>query len=246
MGIVVCVPFFDPHPLFLPHFIEFYAANKAKHKLQLAWSSRRPLHNAQHDAVRLALDHSDFTHVLFVEDDHWGFPVDGIERLLEDDLDVVGFHTFSRKPPFHSLCMRRRDKSLPIDQACVLNMTPFERISVDEPLIQETDLLSWGMTLVRTSVFRQIDGDPFECWGKVPTDSVFCELCERAGIKRHVDFSFHLPHGDVTQERRVPLLRVHEYEKALGLQGYGTGRPTGGTLSGTFFSSTDGNLGGAP
>ena len=212
--IAVCVPLFDPHEDFIPHFIEWYAANKREYDLRLAYEYKKPLHKIQAAAVDLAQKQG-CTHILFVEDDHWGFPVDGLETLLAEDKDVVGFVTVSKSYPFHTLCMRRGDSSYDITYTGHKNMFPFER-APESPEVQTTDLLSWAFTLVKIEVFEKLQEDPFRFWGDVPTDSEFCQQCELEGIERHVHFGYLIPHGDVTAENRGLLRQMHSIQLQAG------------------------------
>ena len=210
--VAVCVPLFDPHINFLPHFVEWYAANKKEYDLRLAWAYKRPLHNAQSAAVNMAREQG-CTHILFIEDDHWGFPVDGLEVLLEEDKDVIGFWTCSRKYPFHNLNMRKIDPELSLLQTEVENMRPFTYVE-GQDLVQETDLLSWAFTLVKMEVFDKIE-DPFTMWGKVPTDSQFCEACDDKEIKRYVHFGCGIPHGEVHPAERWVHQKAEELKRQV-------------------------------
>jgi hypothetical protein len=211
--ITVCVPFLDPHENFLPHFIEWYAANKRQHDLRLEFQQRRPLHKVQAAAVELARKNKS-SHILFTEDDHWGFPVDGLEVLLEEDKEVIGFWTISRRYPFNALCMRRNDESLPITQTEIPNMHPFERVDSEQEMVQKTDLLSWAFTLVETKVFDFID-DPFTQWGEVPTDSQFCHNCQERGIDRWIHFGYGMPHADIVPNERYAHHRSHMIMRSM-------------------------------
>lgn len=195
MSIVVCVPWLKPHTKFLPHFIEWYAANKAKHDLRLHFRMYKALHEVQDEAVHAARGLK-ASHVLFIEDDHWGFPVDGVEELLRQEKDAIGFQTVRRSPPFRSLAMKKRDPSLSMIERH-RNLDPHER--GEGPEIQATDVLTWAFTLVRTDVFERLYAagkDPFRQWGPVPTDSYFAQYCEELDIPRYVHFGYTIPHGD--------------------------------------------------
>lgn len=215
--IFVCVPWVkvDPAKKFLPHFIEWYAYNKEPHDLRLNFQMYRPLNEVQEETVEMALKHG-ASHVLFVEDDHWGFPVDGLEVLLEEDKDVIGFQTFRKKYPFASLAMLKKhpEKSLIGRKNDLLKdgavLTPHER--GDGPEVQKTDLLTWAFTLVKTDVFRKLEEAnlyPFEKFGPVPTDSYFNQYCEDIGIERHLHFGFGIAHGE-HDPKDLPELRKIE------------------------------------
>lgn len=52
------------------------------------------------------------SHILFTEDDHWGFPVDGLQPLIDADEDVIGYSTYSRKFPYLPFNLRKKDASI--------------------------------------------------------------------------------------------------------------------------------------
>ena len=215
--ITVCVPLFDPHENFLVDFCEFYAFNKRRHSLRLglgSLSDRKPLHHVQAAAVKTAQENGS-EHILFIEDDHWRFPTDGLDVLLGAERDVVGFATVGRKYPFASMALKRTDRRLSILQTEIRNMQPIERVHEDQPVIMQADVVSWGMCLVKTELFARFEKDPFRKWGEVPTDSLFAHECELLGIPRFVHFGTVLPHGDVLPEERLQLQQLHNYKIAL-------------------------------
>ena len=212
--IVVSVPWVkvDPGKKFLPHWIEWYAANKVRHGLRQHFEIYRPMYAVQEEAVEMALQW-EASHVLFVEDDHWGFPIDGLDVLLKEDKDVIGFQTFRKMWPYSSLAMQssgtphsligRKEDLL----AAGLALTPHDRGDGEE--VQETHVITWAFTLVKTDVFRRLHDIglyPFQQQGPVPTDSYFNQYCEDAGIKRHVHFGFGIAHGEHDPED-LPMLR---------------------------------------
>jgi hypothetical protein len=202
--IVVCVPWVkvDPAKKFLPQWMEWYAFNKEKHDLRQNFQMYRPLYEVQEETVEMA-KRQGASHVLFVEDDHWGFPIDGLDVLLEADEEVIGFQTFRKKYPYASLAMKKdnpehnmigRREDL---EAMGLALRPHEQ--GDGPEVQETDMITWAFTLVKMSVFEKlhIAGKfPFQQQGPVPTDSYFNQYCDDIGIKRHVHFGFGIAHGE--------------------------------------------------
>ena len=191
--IIVCVPFLKPHAKFLPHFCEWYAANKAPHNLILNWKTYKALHEVQEQSV-MAAQQLGATHVLFVEDDHWGFPVDGLEVLLAEDKDAIGFQTFRRSWPYRSLAMKKMDPSLTLI-GTHRNLIPHDQGSGEQ--VQETDVVTWAFTLVKVfNALYEAGKKPFQQWGPVPTDSFFNQYCEDIGIKRHIHFGYPIPHGD--------------------------------------------------
>ena len=211
--IVVCDPITQLHPKHLPHLMQFYAQNWEKHNLVLHMEMNRPLHKVQMNAVETALEMGS-SHVLFTEHDHWGYPVDGLEVLLEQDKDVIGLPTYMRKYPYLPMCMRKRDASLSFitTKRNLLSFYPPDVLS-------ETDLITWAFTLVKTEVFKRMKEagrEPF-VWDTVPTDSHFCQHCEEMGIPRYVCAAYFVNHGELPKEH--VLFHRRMFDAILASQG---------------------------
>ena len=215
MSIVICVPWVKPIPQFMSEFPDWYADNKKAYDLKLHWKMWRPLHEVQAGAVKLAREIG-ASHIMFTEDDHWHFPIDGLEHLLAADKDVIGYPSYFKMFPFYSLVMRKKDpqKSLLADEK---NLMPISQAA--GPVVQEVDVITWAFTLVKAGVFERLAGDPFAFTGNPPTDSQFCELCDHAGIPRHVHFGAMIRHGDVEPEM-IPHMRKM-YAEMLAQMKYG-------------------------
>ena len=202
MSIMVSVPYFKPHRQFLPHFIEWYAANKVKHDLRLNFQMFRALHHAQSEAVVLA-EKMGCTHILWTEDDHWGYPIDGLDELLAADKDVIGFPSYHKTHPYTSMTFRKRDKSISLIEG-VPNLAPIYQGMGQT--VEKVDLLPWSFLLTKVDVFKKLKDNPFAQWGQCPTDSYFCQYCADVGIDIHVHFGFTISHGDVAVDE-IPFYR---------------------------------------
>jgi len=165
--IVVCIPRLDPHDKHLEHWQEFYAANKARYDLRPLITYNKAPHRAQQQAVNLAR-RIGATHILFTESDQWGYPLDGLDVLLEADKDVIGFRTYSHRYPYGTLNFRKQrpEHSLllhPKDQRRLDAKVEWFGKEKDGPDIVKCDLLSWAFTLVKMSVFHKMR----KAWGHV-------------------------------------------------------------------------------
>ena len=204
--IVLCVPVTSAHNKHTPHLMEWYAENRDKHNLVLHWALGRPLHKVQASAVEVAKE-IDASHVLFTEHDQWGYPVDGLDVLLKDDKDVVGLPTYMRKYPYLPMCMRKKDPEISF-VTTERNLVSFYPTQV----LEQTDLITWAFTLVKTDVFRRMEEEgrnPW-VWDTVPTDSHFCQHCEDMGIERWINASFFINHGEHRKEDVVFLRRCYD------------------------------------
>jgi|TARA_Y100000310_G_scaffold197800_1_gene197863 hypothetical protein len=213
--IVVCVPWIKANPRHMEHFTEWYAMNMVPHNLKRVRLFWKALHQAQGRALEIARKVG-ASHVLFTEDDQWGYPVDGLDTLLAADRDVIGFKSYFKKYPYLSMAFRQIDKEMSLIGK-VPNFHQIEGIGHGDE-IQEVDLLSWAFTLVKMEVFDKMDEaglDPFRQWGPNPTDSFFCEYCKRLGIKKYVHFGATIGHGDVGPWEIMHYRRLHESMNAM-------------------------------
>lgn len=215
--IYVCVPWVKVDPLkkFLPDFIKWYGQNALAHDLRLNMEIYRPLYEVQGETVEKARK-AGASHVLFVEDDHWAFPVDGLEVLLEADKDAIGFQTFRKVWPYASLAMRRENPNINLigsHQELLdngLRLLPHDRGSGEE--IQETSILTWAFTLVKMEVFDRMQAaglNPFKQQGPVPTDSYFAQYASDLSIPLHIHFGWAIAHGQ-HDPRDLDLVREIE------------------------------------
>jgi len=205
-NITVCVPFMKVHKKHLDHFTEWYALNKARHGLELFREYWQALHKVQGQAVKMARA-SGHSHILFTEDDHWGYPAEGLARLLDHDKDVVAFPSYFKDYPYNSFAMNKGGAYNLISG----DKKPLKR--VHGVGVQKVDFITWAFTLVRVDVFDRMEAaglTPFAQWGPVPSDSYFCQYCEDLGIDIHVDFSHVIAHGDIGPDDRPAARRMFE------------------------------------
>ena len=211
--ILCCVPFLKPHEKHMEHFFEWYIYNHSRFPLRRYREFYRSLQQVQSRAVQLARLMG-ASHILFTEDDQWGYPVEGLEALLEADKEVIGFKTYFKKYPYLSMAMRRKDPEVPLDLITrTQHLVQIEGVGPGTDPIQKVDLLSWAFTLVRMTVFDRMEEaglEPFRQWGPVPTDSFFCQYCEDIGVEKFVDFRYTIGHGDIPPGQLHHYRRLHE------------------------------------
>ena len=204
--VMLCIPVNDVHPKHTPHVMQFYAENRHRHDMSLHWQLKQPLHKVQKMAVEVA-EQMGCTHVLFTEHDQWGYPVDGLDVLLEQDKDVIGLMTYMRNYPYLPMCMKKNDPSISL-----LTRERNLRSFYPGDALAKTDLLTWGFTLVKMDVFARMkaaDLNPW-VWGLVPTDSYFCQYCEDLDIERWCCSAYVVNHGDLPKEHVVFYRRMFD------------------------------------
>lgn len=211
MAILVSCPRIRDYPKHMDHFLHWFADNKHRHDLRGGWVHFERMHNALTRARTWARE-LECTHMLFTEDDHWGYPVDGLDVLLEADKDIIGFPSYSKRPPYPSTVFRTKgpDASLIEKPKNGTNITPIEQGA--GPDVQRVNLITWAFLLVKMDVFDKLDAaglDPFELDTKPPADSYFCQYTEDIGIKKYVHFGAVIGHGDIEPGARPFLNRMH-------------------------------------
>ena len=201
--VLFCIPVVNAHEKHIPHAMQFYAENMHKHDMLLHWELGRALHKVQNAAVNKALA-NDCTHVLFTEHDQWGYPVDGLDVLLDHDKDVIGLMTHMRKFPYLPMNMKKTDKN----ESFVTTKRNLRSFYPAHP-ISQTDLITWAFTLVKIDVFKRMKeaGKNPWVWDTVPTDSHFCQACEDLGIERWISPEYIINHGDLPKEH------IYHYQK---------------------------------
>lgn len=219
--IIVSRPFLTPYPPHMEGFQEWYARNCQKHNLKVLTQYYRALHHAQQAAVHYAAKVG-ATHILFTECDHWQYPDNGLDVLLEADKDVIGFQTYKRGYPHQNLCMRKENPDISMilpAKELIAKEAKLEPVgwSQGEDLIQKVDLITWAFTLVKVDVFKRMA----EAWGNL--------LVSQEDLAALID-------GDAATK-----YRLSEYtEEPLGLQPF---RQWGPRPTDSFFCQYCADLG---
>lgn len=142
----------------------------------------------RNELVQAALD-GGCDAVCFIDDDHV-FPPDSLNRLIAQDVPVVGALYPMRTPPYVSTGLVRVG-----DAGGHRGLTPDE--CATDGLVA-VDALGMGLTLIRYDVFRQLDAPWFRVshsHGKDIDDGMFfCASCREAGIPLAVDCGLKIGH----------------------------------------------------
>lgn len=119
-----------------------------------------------------------YTHLLFVDSD-MEFPMNGLNRLLQHDVEFVGANCTTRKHPVettaHDLEGNRID-------------------SRGKTGLEEVQHVGLAFTLIKTSAIRKVGGPPLFLMDWIPPIGAYCGedvyLCQRLadkGVKLHID-----------------------------------------------------------
>lgn len=179
----------------LPHTTFFYAN----------WISSRIADN-RNELAKLALEKG-HTHVLYIDAD-MVVPLDGIERLLNHDKDIVGA----------SACKRIDGQSDVIG----IPLHPDDAITTlkDDPLV-EMQSMGLPFMLIKTDVFKKLGipwfAEPYDENGiLIPEDTFFCQKVRQAGYKIWCDMPLTACMGHLgIKEYKPKPLEVSSYLRAV-------------------------------
>ena len=182
---------------------------KGRVEVGFRFAYRRPVHMAQEELAQFAVD-TGCTHILLMDDDIYDVKAEDIFKLLEADKEVIGGVMFTSKFP-HAMCaFRRYDLKTRIAEQPILDgparlyeIPPEQCIGV-----QECDLIPFGLTLIKTSVFSAIEKPWFHCDTQAPTDSWFMDSIMDKGLKPYVSFDVWLNHAGCNRVTRPFMVQM--------------------------------------
>lgn len=206
---------------FLNFWTELMTYNVPGRKFQVSYffAYRRPVQMAQEEIAQHAIN-CGCTHVLYIDDDIFDLKVEDFLKLLDADKDVVGGIMFTGGFPYSMCAFRRYDTDKKVAEMPILSgMTRLYEIPPEQRHgIVECDLIPFGFTLMKLSIFNKIPKPWFKCDCIAPTDSYFCDAIMEAGIKPHAHFDVWLNHKGVNRENQ-PLyhqIGTIENQKIVG------------------------------
>lgn len=166
-------------------------------KVTVAWEIG---HNIPHSLNLLmrGLLKTDFTHVLFLGDDHV-FAPDYLTRLLEHDLEMVAGLCLTRQPPFKPVVFTGFSGDKGLRRRLILEN--------QEPGLVPVHSMGTAGMLVKREVFETLT-DPWYEYGQIDSaqlteDLYFCDKAREAGYQIHCDTS--LPLGHITTATVWPV-----------------------------------------
>lgn len=147
------------------------------------------VHDARNKIVETAKERG-ATHLMFIDSD-MSFPADGIERLVEHNLDVVGGLYYRRQPPHYPVISQLVTDKDGVQSPVIPNEFPTDK------LFQVWGLAT-GFLLIKMSVFEKLQA-PYFYFGKLGKkelgeDYYFCKLVNDAGFKIWCDPTIPLGH----------------------------------------------------
>lgn len=154
---------------------------------RVVWQVKSMIDHARNNLVEEALKTPDYTHLLFIDDDHI-FKPDLAMRLLAHDVDIVGALAFKRRPEYDPCVYRQKDDG--------------KFYPILPKIFQEVDIVGTGAMLIKIDVLKKLKFPYFETYyddtGRHwSVDFDFCQKAKKAGFKIFVDPDAAIDHiGD--------------------------------------------------
>ena len=179
---------------------------------------RRPIHMAEEELAEFAV-RTGSTHLLLMDDDIYDVKAKDLVTLLKADKDVIGGIMHTSTFPFTVCAFRRYDiKTKLKDQPILHGPARLYEIPPEQQVgAQEADLIPFGFTLIKTSIFDKIPKPWFRCDTVAPTDSWFMDSVMDKGIQPYAHFDVWLNHRGITRATR-PHMHAMELAKAQAIQ----------------------------
>lgn len=162
----------------------FSATAELKYEAKLNVHVSSVVHDARNKLVEDA-KRSGCTHILFIDSDI-SFPADAINKLVEDDKDIVGGLYYRKQIP-HLPCINDKEG----DRLLIPRNFPRTRLF-------EVFSIGTGFLMIKTSVFEKIS-EPYFYFGtykkhSIGEDVYFCIKAQQHGFKVWCDPTIHLGH----------------------------------------------------
>ena len=205
--ILIAVPTLAWTHEFATSFLEFwtdlmtYNETDRKFHVGFKFAYRRPVHMAEEELAQFAID-SGCTHILFMDDDIYDVKAKDLLALLDADKDVVGGIMHTSGFP-HAMCaFRRYDiKTKVSDQPILKGPARLYEVPIEQRVgLQPVDLIPFGFTLMKTSIFNKIKKPWFKCDTQAPTDSWFADEVMEKKLSYFAHFDVWLNHRGIKRE----------------------------------------------
>jgi hypothetical protein len=195
--ILVGTPTIKPDLRFLASLSQFIFEASKNFDVTYRMIRDRPLYEAENALAKEAME-GDYDYLLFLEDDHWGFTVEDLERLFVADKPVIALPYFSRHFPYQMTAMNLKETVSGYGTEPLNIYEPQERSG-----LSEVDLTGFGFTLIKTDVLHSLSDPiffPTEYCSKATDQWFYRKLLNELGLRPWVSFEHVLAHRDITLE----------------------------------------------
>ncbi len=164
---------------------------------------RVPVHKAEETLAQMAVD-SGCTHLLLMDDDIYDVTIKDFLTLLDADKDVVAGVMHTSGFPYAMCAFRRYDTSTKVaDQPIMKGPTRLYELPPDQRKgLQKVDLIPFGFTLIKTSVFKGMKKPWFSSDNQAPTDSWFADRMLEKNMSYYAHFDVWLNHRGITKQNQ--------------------------------------------
>lgn len=180
-----------------------------KHQIEVVEARDRLIDDARNCIADIFLK-KDYDYLLFLDDDHSGHSLEMVDELLRIDADIAAIKCYSRFFPYSSNLMDYSKNGtadyVPKDFKCGH---------------EQCDLVGFGMTLVKKSVFQKLPRPFFLGVNNFKEDNFFCGNAKSFGLKIVGCFDYLLTHAgiddsNVNQLRKnisdQIIKKIHEHD----------------------------------
>ena len=162
---------------------------------------RMPVHKAEEQLADIAVE-TGCTHLLLMDDDIYDVTAKDLLTLLDADKDVVGGIMHASGFPYALCAFRRYDTGTTVAEQPILKGPArlYEVPHDQRKGIQKVDLIPFGFTLIKTSVFKGLARPWFSADNQAPTDSWFADRVLSKKLDYFAHFDVWLNHRGITRE----------------------------------------------
>lgn len=203
-SILIGITLYQPTDDFLVSLLCFLEEIKDHYDIEVVEVKDKELVEAQNIIADKFLE-SDKEYLLMLECDHSGHSRNMLKALLRSNTEVCGQHYYSRHFPYYSCCMRGTG-------GISEHGGPLFAGLHNKSGYAECDLLGYGMTLYKRSVFEKLEKPYFRINdfggpGCIATDIDFSTRLKKVGVKLIGCFDYTLNHRYVNA-KNVMNLRI--------------------------------------
>lgn len=201
LKILIGIPSIRPQEYFLESLASFLLSLNEVGVVKVSWVFGKKLVDAQNELAKEVLT-GNYSHLLFLEDDHSGHSIEMLKALISADVSIIGIPYYSRHFPNLRLpLLKKKD---------LFTGSPYKSG------IHLVDLLPFGMTLINRSVFERLDFPFFEEDPiSLSTDSLFSKRLKALNIPLFGHFDYELEHRGISSNT---ILSVRKDQEKLGIR----------------------------
>ena len=161
---------------------------------------RVPVHKAEETLAQMAVD-SDCTHLLLMDDDIYDVTVKDFLTLLDADKDVVAGVMYTSGFPYAMCAFRRYNTDTKVSDQPILKGPArlYEVPPEQRKGLQKVDLVPFGFTMIKTSVFKGMKKPWFSADNQAPTDSWFADRMLDKKLTYYAHFDVWLDHRGINK-----------------------------------------------